>query len=169
MGCNYLSLPFLHAPGTTRPYVFARDREHGEVDNLLVSLLMDDSHFHNNNTIWYIWWNAEAVSDDFVPRYREDSGYFRAIQQIQFFNCQERNTWLLAKKEETIKCKNFVSYTLRREYRVVRYRYSRLLFTSEDRLCANLHVQEQSTNMTSQCQCLTFAWRHISTVVTSQY
>ena len=46
-----------------------------------------------------------------------------------------------------------VSYTLSREYRVVRYRYSRLLFTSEDRLCANLRVQEQSTNMTSQCQC----------------
>ena len=44
-----------------------------------------------------------------------------------------------------------ISYTLGREYRVVRNRYSRLLFTSEDRLCANLHVQEQSTNMTSQC------------------
>ena len=41
------------------------------------------------------------------------------------------------------------SYTLSREYRVVRNRYSRLLFTSEDRLCANLRVQEQSTNMTS--------------------
>ena len=45
-----------------------------------------------------------------------------------------------------------ISYTLSREYRVVRNRYSRLLFTSEDRLCANLRVQEQSTNMTSQCQ-----------------
>ena len=44
-----------------------------------------------------------------------------------------------------------ISYTLSREYRMVRYRYSRLLFTSEDRLCANLRVQEQSTNMTSQC------------------
>ena len=43
------------------------------------------------------------------------------------------------------------SYTLGREYRVMRNRYSRLLFTSEDRLCANLRVQEQSTNMTSQC------------------
>ena len=51
--------------------------------------------------------------------------------------------------------------------RVVRYRYSRLIFTSEDR--ANLRMQEQSTNMTSQCQCPTFAWRHRSTVVTSQY
>ena len=61
-----------------------------------------------------------------------------------------------------------ISYTLGREYRVVRNRYSRLLFTSEDRLCANLHVQEQSTNMTSQCQYLAFAWRHRSTVVTSQ-
>ena len=58
----------------------------------------------------------------------------------------------------------WLSYTLSREYRVMRYRYSRLLFTSEDRLCANLRVQEQSTNMTSQCQCPTFAWRHRSTV-----
>ena len=48
-------------------------------------------------------------------------------------------------------CMNPVSYTLGREYRVMRNRYSRLLFTSEDRLCANLRVQEQSTNMTSQC------------------
>ena len=38
-----------------------------------------------------------------------------------------------------------VSYTLSREYRVVRNRYSRLLFTGEDRLCVNLQVQEQST------------------------
>ena len=44
------------------------------------------------------------------------------------------------------------SYTLSREYRVVRNRYSRLLFTSEDRFCANLRVQEQSTSMTSQWQ-----------------
>ena len=44
-----------------------------------------------------------------------------------------------------------VSYTLGREYRVMRNQLSRLLFTSEDRLCANLRVQEQSTNITSQC------------------
>ena len=62
-----------------------------------------------------------------------------------------------------------LSYTLSHEYRVVRYRYSRLLFTSEDRLCANLRVQEQSMNITSQWQCPTFAWRHRSSVVTSQY
>ena len=66
---------------------------------------------------------------------------------------------------EMVQC----SYTLSREYRVVRYRYSRLLFTSEDRLFANLRVHEQSTNMTSQWQCPTFAWRHRSTLVTSQY
>ena len=63
---------------------------------------------------------------------------------------------------------NVFSYTLSREYRVMINRYSRLLFTSEDRLCANLRVQEQSTNMTSQCQYLAFAWRHRSTVVTPQ-
>ena len=34
-----------------------------------------------------------------------------------------------------------LSYTLSREYQVVRNRYSRLLFTSEDRICANLRVQ----------------------------
>ena len=45
-----------------------------------------------------------------------------------------------------------ISYTLSREYRVARSRYSRLLFTSEDRISANLRVQEQSTNMTSQCR-----------------
>ena len=61
-----------------------------------------------------------------------------------------------------------LSYTLSREYWVVRNRGSRLLFTNEDRLCTNLRVQEQSTNMTSQCQCLAFAWRHRSTVMTSQ-
>ena len=44
-----------------------------------------------------------------------------------------------------------ISYTLGREYRVMRNRYSRLLFSSEDHLCANLRVQEQSTNMASQC------------------
>ena len=48
-------------------------------------------------------------------------------------------------------CKIAVSYTLGRENRVMRNWYSRLLFTSEDRRCANLRVQEQSTNMTSQC------------------
>ena len=53
------------------------------------------------------------------------------------------------------------SCTLSREYRVVRYRYSRLLFTSEDRLCANLRVQEQyditmpvpRVRVTSQINC----------------
>ena len=45
----------------------------------------------------------------------------------------------------------YFSYTLSREYRLVRSRYSRLLFTSVDRLFAKLHVQEQSMKMTSQC------------------
>ena len=38
--------------------------------------------------------------------------------------------------------RSYSSYTLGREYPVMRNRYSRLLFTSEDRLCANLHVQD---------------------------
>ena len=41
----------------------------------------------------------------------------------------------------------------------VRNRYSRLLFTSEDRLCANLRVQEQSRNMASQCQYQNFVFK----------
>ena len=68
----------------------------------------------------------------------------------------------------TMKWRMCVSYTLSHEYRVARYRYSRLLFTSEDRLCANLRVQWQKTNMTSQYQYFAFAWRHRSIVVTSQ-
>ena len=48
-----------------------------------------------------------------------------------------------------------VSYTQSRGYRVVRNRYARLLFTSED-----LRVQEQSTNMSSQCHYPTFAWHY---------
>ena len=65
--------------------------------------------------------------------------------------------------------RKIVSYTLSRDNRVVKNRYLRLLFTSEDRFCANLHVQKQSTNMTSQCQYPKFAWRQRSTVVTSHY
>ena len=53
-----------------------------------------------------------------------------------------------------------ISYTLNREYRVAGNRYSRMLFTSEDRFHSNLNVQEQSTNMTSQCMYLALAWRH---------
>ena len=36
--------------------------------------------------------------------------------------------------------KMFISYTLGFDYRVVSNRYSRLLFTIEGRLCANLSV-----------------------------
>ena len=57
---------------------------------------------------------------------------------------------------------------LHAEYQVAINRYSRLLFTCEDRLCATLRVQKQSTKMTSQCQCPSFAWRHRSTLGTSQ-
>ena len=46
---------------------------------------------------------------------------------------------------------------------MVRNRYSRLLLTSEDRLCVILCVQEQSTNMTSKCQCIALTWRPRST------
>ena len=37
----------------------------------------------------------------------------------------------------------FLSYTLSREYQVMRNQYLRLLFTSENRLCTNLRLLEQ--------------------------
>ena len=56
-----------------------------------------------------------------------------------------------------------ISYTLSREYRVVRYRYSRLLFTSEDRLCANLaHNKWRHNASASRSRDVTdqLWWRH---------
>ena len=56
-----------------------------------------------------------------------------------------------------------ISYTLRHEYQVAGNRYSRFLFTSEDHLCANLRVQEQSNNSsTSRSSDVTdkLWWRH---------
>ena len=55
-----------------------------------------------------------------------------------------------------------------RESRVVRNRYSRLLFTNEDRLCANLRVHEKSDEYGVICQYLAIAWRHRSFMKTSQ-
>ena len=65
-------------------------------------------------------------------------------------------------------CYIMISYTLHRENRVTWNRYSRLFFTSEDQLCTKLCVQEQSMNMTSLYQYLTFAWHHRSNVMMSQ-
>ena len=61
-----------------------------------------------------------------------------------------------------------ISSTLHSEYRVVGNRYSRLLFTSEGQLYASFLLQEQSEYMTSQYQYLVFAWRHGTSVLTSQ-
>ena len=62
-----------------------------------------------------------------------------------------------------------ISFTLSREYRLVKNRYSLLLFTRTWRFPLCQFVQEQSTNMTLWCQYLPFVWRHRSTVVTSQF
>ena len=56
--------------------------------------------------------------------------YVYTLAIIKKFNLKKKGT----KTHFT----NTFSNTLSREYRVVRNRYSRLLFTSEDRLCANL-------------------------------
>ena len=53
----------------------------------------------------------------------------------------------------------YISYVLICEYRVVGNQYSRLFLTSEDRLCANLRLREQSMNVMSQCQYRGFARR----------
>ena len=88
--------------------------------------------------------------------------FLNGVWKIRSIPCMSFSWLLMLPVSSTLV--SLFSYTLSREYR-----YSQLLFTSEDRLCTNLRVQEQSTNMTSQCQCPTFAWRHGSTVVTSQY
>ena len=61
------------------------------------------------------------------------------------------------------------SYMLSWQFRVAPILYSRLLCTGEDQHCADLCVQEQLTNITSQCHYLAFAWRHRWTMVMSQY
>ena len=64
--------------------------------------------------------------------------------------------------------KKTYSHIISRERRVVKNRYSWLLFTNYDRFCDNLRVQEQSANVMPQCLYPTFAWGHRSNVVTSQ-
>ena len=86
------------------------------------------------------------------------------LRQCQ--RCHHGDWWLIY---HLWRCWTVPSYMLNHEYRVARNRYSQLLFTSEDCFCANLHVQQQSANMTSQCQYPTFVCHHRSTVVTSQY
>ena len=60
-------------------------------------------------------------------------------------------------------CAKLLFYTLSRQYRVVINQYSGLMFTSEDRLCANLRLQENSTmldprvRLASQIKC---PWRN---------
>ena len=45
------------------------------------------------------------------------------------------------------------------EYLVVEDWYSWVIFTSENKPCANLGMQKQSVQMTSHCPCLMFTWR----------
>ena len=49
---------------------------------------------------------------------------------------------------------------LQSEYWVIRDEYTWMIFTNEYQFCTNLHMQEQMTKMMSQCQWLTFVWRH---------
>ena len=53
------------------------------------------------------------------------------------------------------------SYGLQIEYRKAKGWYSWVIFTRKYWLCANQHVQNQSTKMTSQYQCLAFADIHV--------
>ena len=92
---------------------------------------------------------------------------FKHINSTLGFSCtaQGRCLWYCVDTNGLINCN---SCTQGREDRVMRNRYSRLLFTSEDRISANLRVREQSTNMASQCYSISrsrdvtypLLWRH---------
>ena len=101
-----------------------------------------------------------------------EDNHFRSYKEMQImFNStgvQQEVWWYKWGYEETRVDKILYSWMLSRGYQVVRNWYSLLLFTSEDRFCANLSAQEQLTNMTSQYQYLAFAWHHRSTVAMSQ-
>ena len=99
--------------------------------------------------------------DYWKPRYVMGAGH----QQPWYWHNFPPGLCCLKQQKDPLVFIIYFSYTLSCEYRVVRNWYSQLLFTSEDRVCANLRVQEQSTNMTSQCQCLAFARSHKSTVI----
>ena len=113
---------------------------------------------------------ATTVSDAFCGRFWRKIYWTWIRISLKFVPSHQyvSTGWGFGNNVAPCKQQAIISYTLSREYRVVRYRYSWLLFTSEDRICANVCMQEQSTNMTSQCQYPTFTWRQKSTVVTSQ-
>ena len=115
----------------------------------------------------YLWMKSKKQSKTLRSYYMQMtcicSVYY--VHSVCSSSLRDINIDQLSKKYEW---RTWYSYTLSRGYRVARNRYSRLLFASEDRICANLRLQEQSTNMTSKCQCLAFGWRHRSTVMTSQ-
>ena len=128
--------------------------------------------------VWFLWYDSSGDCVSNTVAYQIISGstipfFYYSLSVFDYFalvitryNCSTLIDWCC---EDLGSDGILLYYTLSSEYRVVRNRYSWLLFTSEDRLCANLRVQEQLGNMTSQCQCPTFAWRHRTTVVTSQY
>ena len=84
-------------------------------------------------------------------------------RRVSYYLDQSRNpcpamyTHFMVYVSMTMRGYNFVcflnrySHTLSHEYQVAGNRCSRLLLSSENHLYANLCVQEQSKNMTSQC------------------
>ena len=71
-------------------------------------------------------------------------------------------------QRELVQCHKMCLPDLQSLYLVGRSRYWRLLFTSKDRICANLRVQQQSMNMKSQCRYIAFVWHDRSILMTSQ-
>ena len=129
------------------------------------SMVMDHvcrSSYYWGDGQFTVQWTPLAINR--VPPW-----YSQLLPAYRPWEADSRNLWEFKMRSRFAFCHGSDFLHTKPEYRVVRNRNSRLLFTSENRLCVNLHVQEQSTNMTSQCQCPTFAWRHRSIVVTSQY
>ena len=140
--------------------------------------------YHMPSKMWdeiiYLFPNFNGWSlgkDNFYPTHKDGCNYLfmlglklihvsKGAAEDNFTeNAQDNNNWDML-QNYSLKM-TIISYTLNCEYRVVRNWYSRLLFTSEDRLCANLRVQDnrriwhhnasnpRSCDITDQLQ-----WRH---------
>ena len=135
---------------------------HNSLENLIsVFCIMFDTEIYKRHVV--TWWDLlDSILCFLVRKFSDSYEMLKSVPNSAMtsrHNCYPKQWWPSLKTYENIttpQCdnttitRNNVSYTLGREYRVMRNRYSRLLFTSEDRICANLRVREQPTNMTSQ-------------------
>ena len=80
-----------------------------------------------------------------ITNVAQEKSYRRLVDHNRKCDLPCRSEYVVKKK---------LCYTLSCEYRVVRNRYSRLLFTREDRHPANLRLKEQLTNIPSKFNCV---------------